>query len=191
MGGFADPLTDAPLDPSGMEGCLDLFEVSPNASLSVDGCRALKFIFPVEPKAVQSVRGGKNGFFQDPKVKAYKSIIAKSAASQMIGKPLEGLVRTTFLCFAFSWPKGTPKEIIKRFYAGETIWNDRHIDLEDNLAKGMYDALRGIVFEDDCLIVHSKERRKIFVPKGYIELHIQEMPKDSLVIPRAKTKKGR
>lgn len=141
------------------------------------------FHFDIEPICVQSVRMGKFHTFQPKRVVQYKKAIREMAIAQCPGEPWEGLIEVLPITIAFKWPVNTPKYIKKAYEEGKVIYHDRKRDLEDNLLKGVYDALSGVVYMDDCKIVKSNGRRKIYAPHGYIEIGFRKMPGDTVVIP--------
>ena len=142
------------------------------------------FRFDIEPLCVQSVKFSRFGAYQPKRVTQYKAAIRRMAQEQCKGAPWTGLIEVLPVTIAFKWPSNTRKKYKEAYARGEVIYHDRKRDVEDNLLKGVYDALSGVVYEDDCKIVKSNGRRKIYAPKGYIEIGFRLMPEGTLTLPK-------
>lgn len=129
----------------------------------------MKLVFNVAPKAVQSFRDGiitgRDGKpriirYQTAETRAFQAAIAAGARAALGPgfRPWDrGLrTRTTFV-FA------VPKYLFDRYLAcrnrGIDIYMESRPDLSDNLHKGFLDALKGILYVDDALIVESFSRK--------------------------------
>ena len=130
----------------------------------------------IVPKSVQSFRIGRYGGYQDKKVVAYKKEIRRQA-EEALGEnwePFSCMVVMDELIFMFPLPKNTPKYVIQSVESGFIYYRESTPDLEDNMAKGLFDALNGLLMEDDKQIVESRLRRKIFTagePGIYLKCH--------------------
>lgn len=131
------------------------------------------FRFDIEPKPVQSFRfAAKNGHvvkFQKKDVLDYKNFLRLQAIDQensahfYTDKPI--VVRS--LVFAFPWLSNATKKQKSKGWA----WKSTKPDL-DNLEKGLWDALQGVLFVNDSQICVKCNVKKIYCDRGYIELDI-------------------
>ncbi|MFZ2540165.1 MAG: RusA family crossover junction endodeoxyribonuclease [Gallionella sp.] len=86
--------------------------------------------------------------------KAYKIEVASLAKAAGIHKPILGRVSVSFVYY----PK-RPQDWQKRARIDPQGWDDTVMALDlDNLNKGLLDALKNVVFEDDKLVheIHAK-----------------------------------
>ena len=92
------------------------------------------FIVDGEPRPKQSYRALKTGGgYQTARVKAWQNTVAWQAKQAMVGRePIEGNIAVRMIF---------------------TLGNNRRVDI-DNLSKGTLDAMREIVFRDDCQITN-------------------------------------
>lgn len=146
------------------------------------------FTFAVDPVCVQSTRvtfaeGGRSHGYRPKRITEYKARIRAMAMCQYSGKPWEGPVEVLPVTVCFKWPKSTPKRLIEAWKAGQKIYHDRQRDLEDNLLKGVFDSLHGVIYTDDKNIVKSGGREKIYGPEGFIRIGFRRMPVDTLLLP--------
>ena len=141
------------------------------------------FHFDIDPICVQSARFGRSHSFQSKRVVQYKEAIRRMAIAQCPGEPWDCLIEVLPVTVAFKWPISTTKRFKEAYARGEVIYHDKKRDLEDNLLKGVFDALSGVVYVDDHKLVKSNGRRKIYAPSGYIEIGFRKMPADTLVLP--------
>lgn len=132
----------------------------------------LELNFNIQPKPIQSVRGGRNGFFQPKSHKIYKDEIRKQAKEQL---PSEFQIYNDAIylciCFCYELPKNKPKRVSKEKWQdikdGKTImYKKTNPDILSNLEKGTLDALTGTIYEDDKLIVKG-HTTKIYHNKSY------------------------
>lgn len=92
--------------------------------------------------------------YQSKKVKKAEQNTAFDVKSQLpdsfelLDCPLEANV-----VFVFHPPKGWPKYKKEALRNGNIFYKETRPDLTDNLMKGLFDAMQGIVFSDDSRIV--------------------------------------
>ena len=133
----------------------------------------ISLMFDTAPKAFQSVRFGKFGGYQTKEHKEWQAMIAHMARKllppdfKMFVGPL-----MVSLTYAFSPPGNMKKDERQRIILGEVVYRPKRPDLLDNLGKGLADALTGVVWKDDSLIVHVKDCVKIYAFKPYIHLRV-------------------
>jgi len=92
----------------------------------------VSFLVDGEPLPKQSYRAVKGGGYTSPRIKAWQDTVALAAREAMQGREPEQGEVAMLVVFVRS--------------------NHKRADL-DNLNKAVADALRGIVYEDDCQIV--------------------------------------
>lgn len=117
--------------------------------------KVLDLRIPGVPMAVQSVRGGKHGFFQPAKQVNWKAYVGACAAQQLpdAWQLLDDALSVRFH-FIFPPLKSFKKDVLERIKAGEVIYKPTRPD-DTNLKKGCEDALTGIVWADDSLLCRS------------------------------------
>jgi Holliday junction resolvase RusA-like endonuclease len=78
--------------------------------------------------------------------------------------------------FVFAPLKSWSKKKIALLESGEQIYKETKPDLTDNLMKGLFDAMNGIVFTDDARVCEVKSKKIYgFVPRT--ELTLVELTK--------------
>jgi Holliday junction resolvase RusA-like endonuclease len=151
----------------------------------IDEDHPLTFIFPIEPKAIQSVRhrivtpkSGKKPFvidYQPKEVKEFKGRIRELAFNQVAllsdFEPFKVGVGISIVYVHKFLKKHTQAQINKAIN-GELVWKTTLPDMTDNLQKGWIDALKGILWKDDGLICHMKDVKKIYGPENEIRLKV-------------------
>lgn len=96
-----------------------------------------------EPRPKQSYRALKSGGgYQPARVKAWQDTVAWKAHEVMAASESQPLTGNVSMVLSF------------------VLGNNRRVDL-DNLSKGTLDALRGIVFVDDCQIVKMTVEKRV------------------------------
>lgn len=128
----------------------------------------MKLVLDVEipgtPMAVQSVRSAQAGKFirhyQPAKVTNWKGYIRAFIASKLPENwtLLDGGIAMEYE-FVFPPLKSMKKKTIQDIEAGEIIYKITKPDLEDNLKKGLNDAMTGIVWTDDSRIAIGKGKK--------------------------------
>lgn len=76
--------------------------------------------------------------------------------------------------FVFPSLKGFSKAKMKELEDGKTMYKTTKPDLVDNLMKGLFDAMNGIVFVDDALVCKA-ETMKVYGMVPRIEVEIYEI----------------
>lgn len=134
--------------------------------------------FQGEPKAVQSVRFARIGNFirkYQPKEQIdWKNYLKMQAMEQLPPgfAPFQEIVHLKAR-FCFSPPKSWTKAKMQGFMLGTKYYKVTRPDLNDNLLKGVCDALTGIIWHDDGLIA-SVESEKVYSPRAGIFLEVSD-----------------
>lgn len=134
--------------------------------------RQVTLFFPGEPGSKQSMRigrtkSGKVISFQDAKVKERETSIRLEALSQLFDQHIDPLpfvekARVVKLQFVFTPRKNTRKADLKRIMEGELLPKTTKPDLTDNLKKGLFDALQGILYTNDSIIFEEANTGKYY-----------------------------
>jgi Holliday junction resolvase RusA-like endonuclease len=122
--------------------------------------KSISLVFPGEPRAIQSVKSrtitpkaGKAFIhhYQPKHNEDWKSYIRVAAQSQLpLGwTPIQGAVALGRVLFLFAPIAGLTKAQREAIEAGKIVLKDTKPDLNDNLFKGLMDALEGIVYVND------------------------------------------
>jgi Holliday junction resolvase RusA-like endonuclease len=130
------------------------------------------------PGSKQSARfcitGGKVRSFQSAKVEKMERNIAYDVKQQLPAGfiPFPGGVIVRKLLYVFPPLKGFNKSTKAKIERGEKIYKTTKPDLTDNLNKAVFDALQGIVYDNDSQICAVYNLEKIYgmVPKTIIEI---------------------
>ncbi len=137
----------------------------------------MKLIFNTESKAIQSFRFHNAGNFiqryQPKQNYEYKALIRHSA-EQQIGADFKLLENPLKVQVEFVFPelKSFSKSLKKRISEGAIVYKNTKPDLHDNLCKATFDALTGIVWEDDSQVAELSSRKYYGIrPKIIIEVH--------------------
>ena len=87
-------------------------------------------------------------------------------------EPFTGGIIITRLHYIFPMLKGLKKSELKKIESGGVVYKTTKPDLIDNLAKGLFDAMEGIVFVNDSQICAMYNVKKYYgkVPKIIIEM---------------------
>ena len=119
----------------------------------------LEFIVPGVPLAEQRARRGKNKSVHTTEPsRDFRKRVAEAAAEAMYGQPAMTGPLHVHLGFHLPMPKSWPAD--KRAAAVEGLyWPDVKPD-HDNLAKAVNDGCTGIVWCDDCQIVHGVQFKR-------------------------------
>lgn len=142
---------------------------------------ALKFKILGIPQPKQSARFkaqkfGKKTFmksYQPDKVIENERNIAFDVKSQLPEGfvPFDSAIHVKRLLYVFPPQKNWSKKKLKELEEGKIIYKETKPDLTDNLNKGLFDAMNGIVFTDDSRICKMSDVEKIygFVPRIEVE----------------------
>lgn len=137
---------------------------------------------PVRPKAVQSVRGGVNGFYADHKVRRWKSEIRPYIEAACKGtEPTSKPLCISSLRYVFAYPKHVNKRMKAFIDAGGVVPYVGCADITDNLNKGLVDTCAGLVFTNDKLIWRVCDTAKVYGPKDGIHIVFEETPGITLI----------
>jgi len=142
----------------------------------------MRIIIYGDPKAKQSAKFAKIGKF----INSYqpKSVVQneKNIRAQVLEqlpedfRPFTENVIVTKLHFVFSPLKGFSKKKLKLIEDGALIYKNTKPDLTDNLSKSLFDAMEGIVYDNDSRIVAMDNLKKYYGFRPRIELDISEFP---------------
>ncbi len=133
--------------------------------------RTLEFELPIKPMPHQSVRFTKRGIAYKPKnVGVYQSEII-NLILEMLPCDFEIIPKGTpiqidYIHYCYAYPKSTPKK--NRKVHSKTT----KPDLQDNLNKAFFDALEGVLFEQDQNICYIAEMKKYYQEKDCIKFKI-------------------
>lgn len=137
-------------------------------SFRLDPEDLVELFIDVEPKPVQSVRyAARAGYvqtFQPKKQKEWKARVKTSVQQQLpIGFKKFGIndyiaVSVLYVFEPVSNLKKSEKALIE---SGGFILKNKKPDVNDNLNKGLFDALTGVLWEDDSRVVHV-EATKVY-----------------------------
>lgn len=144
----------------------------------------ITLIIPGDPVPKQSIRMGiaqkKTGEYypvakQTKKIKntetAYKWIIKSQLPKKVF--PVSCPIRVLEINYMFK----AGKEVTAVVIPGETpIYRFTTPDVQDNLNKLLFDAMKGIVYKDDCQVIEINNIRKTYGHSGqlYVRLEILE-----------------
>ena len=124
------------------------------------------------PVPHQSFRVGRNGIKYKPKkIKDYQEYVRKLVIDQLPKgfEPITAGVPITinYLHYCFAYTKSMTKK--NRYKGFPKVTKP---DLHDNLNKALFDALEGVVFEQDQNIVQISDLRKYYDERDCIKLQI-------------------
>ena len=138
--------------------------------------RQWNIIIPIRPKAVQSTRGDRGGFHVDPKVRKWKNSILPYIKAAAPAEPSPLPIWLKRVRYVYKVPKDTRKSVLRYLEAGGEIPYMVAGDLTDNLAKGLVDCCKGLIFTDDKNIVWMDNARKVYGLSDRIEITFEELP---------------
>ena len=144
----------------------------------------LQLEFPGIPFSKQSSRSrivqGKGRAFvhhyQSAKVKQGERNITAMAVTQLPDgfEPFSGPVIVEDITFVFPPRKSEKKSTLSLIESGQMVYKTTKPDLTDNLQKGVFDALEGIVYLNDSQICEVQAVRKIYGKHPGIYMTIKE-----------------
>jgi len=131
-----------------------------------------------EPKPKQSARFYHTGKFiksyQTQAVKQAESNVKMQALSQLPEnfKISTGPILVTKLHYVFAPIKSLKKHQLAAMDQGEIIYKHTKPDLTDNLNKGVFDALQGVIYANDSQIVAMDNVKKLYGNRPRIEIEL-------------------
>lgn len=141
-----------------------------------------KIEIPVRPKAVQSVRFGRTCFYQDPKIRKWKLTILPYIQRACTDRlPSDKPIVITSLRYSFKLPQLAPKALRTFVEQGGTLPYIGKADITDNLAKGLIDTCKGLVFVDDRQIWRMCNVEKVYGQFDGISVTFEETT-DTLLV---------
>ena len=141
----------------------------------------VRFVIHAEPKPIQSVRfSARAGYvqtFQPAANKEWKRTIKLAVSEQLPPgwRPFKDTplwVRTVYVFPALASFRKAEKETIEN---GGLILKHTKPDVNDNLNKGLYDAMTGVVWDDDSRVAYA-ESFKIFGKEAGIIVSVGSLP---------------
>jgi Holliday junction resolvase RusA-like endonuclease len=138
----------------------------------------LNFKILGEPKSKQSFRigivHGRVMKYQNSKIHQEENNIRWQIINQLPKDfvPIETKIFIKKLHYIFSIPKSFSKTKIKEISDNKMIFKSTKPDLTDNLAKGLFDAMQGIVFLNDSQVCSIENCKKFygFIPRIEVEI---------------------
>lgn len=132
----------------------------------------LELVFYIVPQPHQSFRFAKNGRKYKPKkIVQYQDYIKRLTKDQLPDGwtpiPSGSSIIVEYVEYSYAYLKSTAKK-----YRTGKIPKTTKPDLQDNLNKALFDALEGIVYEQDQNIVEIKSMKKYYSDKNYIKMKI-------------------
>lgn len=141
----------------------------------------MRLIIYGEPKAKQSAKFAKRGKF----IKSYqpKRVVNAEANIKMqileqLPKDFElftGNVVVDKLYYVFSPLKSFTKKKLELIESGKKVFKNTKPDLSDNLNKMLFDAMQGIVYDNDSRVVGMNKVMKFYGNRPRIEIEIREL----------------
>jgi Holliday junction resolvase RusA-like endonuclease len=134
-----------------------------------------------EPLAKQSAKFRRRGKFvqsyQPEKVVNNERNIRYQVIEQLPKGfiPFQNPIVVKKLHYVFPLLKNMRKKDLKAIHSGEFVYKFTKPDLTDNLNKSLFDAMEGIVFVNDSLIVSMDNVKKYYGLQPRIELEIEEL----------------
>jgi len=143
----------------------------------------LSFTILGVPFAKQSMRVTRQGHtYTSAKVRKGQANLRAQIVQQLPAghKPIDGPVAVRRVLFVFPRPQhhfrtGKYSGLLKD---SAPTFVTKKPDLTDNLMKGLFDAMNGVVFLDDKQVVAVDNTRKVFGDTPRIEIEIEEMEEE-------------
>lgn len=129
--------------------------------------------FNLRPMPHQSVKFGRNGIKYKPKkVLDYQKYIRTLASEQLSEEfniiPAGSPIVVNYIEYVYAYPKSLAKK--RRL---PRVPKTTMPDLHDNLNKAFFDALEGLIYEQDQNIVEIKNMVKYFGPEDKIRVEFE------------------
>lgn len=124
----------------------------------------LVFVIPGIPKPKQSMKFTKRGFSYQPKevVEMERNLKYDIRQQLPLGHIPFDCPLALGVTFIFPPPSGWSKKKMAELQSGKKIYKYTKPDLQDNLFKGVCDAMNGIVYIDDSRICQLLLSEKIY-----------------------------
>ena len=133
----------------------------------------MRIVFNITPKAHQSVRSANGSFYQPAPVKAYRRAVALIAKQSWKAEPTDKAIFITKLIYKFKVPKKLEKQLNVSIDNGMYFYKTTRPDLGDNLNKAFFDALTGVIWQDDSQIVSIDGMKKVWGSSDGIYLEFE------------------
>jgi len=156
--------------------------------------RSLKIEIPVKPLPVQSTRhcirwkynevGRKVpylGSYTSKRVREYKNFLCNTAKAQLPNgfSLLTGPLWVVCCTFHFKPITSFRKSDHARLEYRGFLYKTTGADVTDNLQKGLWDAMEGVIFENDKQICRVSDIERLYDPEFEgIRFEIRELPED-------------
>jgi len=129
--------------------------------------------FNLRPMPHQSVKFGRNGIKYKPKkVLDYQKYVRTLASEQLPEQfniiPAGSPIVVNYIEYVYAYPKSLAKK--RRL---PRVPKTTMPDLHDNLNKAFFDALEGLIYEQDQNIVEIKNMVKYFGPEDKIKVEFE------------------
>lgn len=129
--------------------------------------------FNLRPMPHQSVKFGRNGIKYKPKkVLDYQKYVKTLASEQLPDDfniiPAGSPIVVNYIEYVYAYPKSLAKK--RRL---PRVPKTTMPDLHDNLNKAFFDALEGLIYEQDQNIVEIKNMVKYFGPEDKIKVQFE------------------
>lgn len=131
------------------------------------------------PFAKQSFSCNRNGHkYQTRKVKLGEKSVKAQVEAQLPDRFVRftGPVIVKELLFVFPPLKSFSKDLLLQMEFGTRVYKSTRPDLTDNLQKGLFDAMQGVVYLNDSQICHVERACKVYGSPPRIEIDIDEFP---------------
>lgn len=155
-------------------------ETKPEDIIQPKGYRSIEIVLRGIPMPKQSVRQGKNKLgqtvFYQPKEMKMRVLDYQMQIKQQLPKGwqmFKNLVHVRSAHYIFPALKGFSKGIMNDINQGKFIWKTTKPDIIDNLKKLPFDAMSGIVYKDDSIIVSENDIRKVYGAAPYIIIKLE------------------
>ena len=129
---------------------------------------------PKQSARIGRDRAGNVRAFKSAKVRKNEQNIVAQIAKQLPEgfMPWSGPIRVNSITYVFPPLKSFTKKKMKMIEDGDIVFKTTKPDLTDNLQKGLFDALEGVLFLNDSQVCEILSLRKIYglVPGIYIDI---------------------
>ena len=133
----------------------------------------LSFELNLRPLAHQSVRIGRGGIKYKPKKvldyqKYVRTLIENQLPKDFNIIPAGCPIKVNYIEYVYAYPKSMSKN--KRILKAPKVTKP---DLQDNLNKAFFDALEGLIYEQDQNIVEINNMAKYYGPEDKIRVQFE------------------